>query len=68
MASLDLARARWRKSSRSAPREANCVEVAFGHQVVAARDSKAPNGGALVFSGARWASFLGGVRAGRFEQ
>jgi hypothetical protein len=68
MASLDLTRASWCKSSRSAPRQANCVEVAFGDQVVAARDSKAPDGGALVFSAAHWASFLGDVRKGRFEQ
>jgi hypothetical protein len=67
MASWDLDRARWRKSSYSLPRQSNCVEVAFGDEVVAARDSKAPADGALVFSALHWASFLGGVRDGRFE-
>jgi hypothetical protein len=34
---------------------------------VAARDSKAQADAALVFSAARWASFVGGIREGRFE-
>lgn len=67
MASLDLSRARWRKSSRSVPRQVDCVEVAFGDELVAARDSKAQADAALVFSAARWASFVGGIREGRFE-
>jgi hypothetical protein len=67
MASWDLDRARWRKSSYSLPRQSDCVEVAVGDEVVAARDSKVPDGGALVFSASRWASFLGDVRQGRFE-
>ncbi|MGI8311192.1 DUF397 domain-containing protein [Saccharopolyspora hattusasensis] len=47
----------WRKSSYS-DNGADCVEVARGHGVVAARDSKDPAGPVLVFSRARWASFL----------
>ncbi|WP_371812908.1 DUF397 domain-containing protein [Saccharopolyspora sp. ASAGF58] len=47
----------WRKSSYS-DNGANCVEVAFVGGVVSARDSKDPAGAALVFSRARWASFL----------
>jgi uncharacterized protein DUF397 len=47
----------WRKSSRSGNNGA-CVEVAAAGGAVAARDSKDPAGPVLVFSRARWASFL----------
>jgi hypothetical protein len=67
MAVLDLGSARWRKSTRSLPREANCVEVAFLDDVVAARDSKRPNAAVLVFSPPSWASFMDSVRKGYFE-
>jgi hypothetical protein len=54
---MDLARARWRKSSHSGT-DTNCVEVAgFGH-LVAVRDSKDPAGAALTFSPAAWTSFV----------
>ncbi|MER7081333.1 DUF397 domain-containing protein [Saccharopolyspora kobensis] len=43
------------------PRTGNCVEVASGDGVVAARDSKDPEGRVLVFSRARWAAFLAGL-------
>nr|WP_211840677.1 DUF397 domain-containing protein [Saccharopolyspora hirsuta] len=50
----------WRKSSRSGNNGA-CVEVAAAADLVAARDSKDPDGPVLVFSRARWASFLAGL-------
>ncbi|MER2091731.1 DUF397 domain-containing protein [Saccharopolyspora rectivirgula] len=53
----------WRKSSRSGA-EGDCVEVSWGAGAVRVRDSKDPAGGALVFSPARWAEFLAGLRAG----
>ncbi|GAB2683023.1 DUF397 domain-containing protein [Saccharopolyspora gloriosae] len=56
----------WRKSSRST-NYTNCVEVAHTGHAVAARNSKAPDGGVLLVSADSWSSFLGGVRAGRFE-
>jgi hypothetical protein len=65
VASGDLPRLRWRKSSRSSM-QGNCVEVAFAGPAVAARDSKDPDGGVLVFNAPTWASFVGGLRAGRF--
>ncbi|ASU77642.1 DUF397 domain-containing protein [Actinopolyspora erythraea] len=41
---------------------ANCVEVGLGGDVVAVRDSKAPEHGVLRFSEARWRDFLGALR------
>ncbi|MGW1682764.1 DUF397 domain-containing protein [Saccharopolyspora sp. NPDC002376] len=52
--------AEWGKSSYSTA-TGNCVEVAGGDGVVAARDSKDPGGPVLVFSRARWTSFLAGL-------
>jgi len=62
----DLSRAGWRTSSRSSG-NGQCVEVAFldgGN--VAMRDSKDPEGPALVFTPAEWDAFCGGVRDGEF--
>lgn len=55
---VDLAQARWYKSSRSGAGK-ECVEVAHlnaGH--VGVRDSKNPAGPALVFSPTTWDTFL----------
>ncbi|WP_327048120.1 DUF397 domain-containing protein [Microbispora sp. NBC_01189] len=35
--------------------------------MIAVRDSKDPEGPALLFTPAEWAAFLDGVRAGEFE-
>ena len=49
----------WHRSSRSIPGEnANCVEVAFLDSAVAVRDSKDPDGAALVVAPHCWAAFL----------
>ncbi|MEV0696613.1 DUF397 domain-containing protein [Saccharopolyspora sp. NPDC050389] len=66
MASDDHPLLRWRKSSRSSM-QGNCVEVAHAADVVAARDSKDPGGGVLVFNARTWASFVEGLHAGRFH-
>lgn len=63
---VEIAHLDWRKSSRSS-NYGNCVEVARTGHAVAARDSKAPDGGVLLVSADSWSSFLRGVRAGRFE-
>ncbi|MCX5311584.1 DUF397 domain-containing protein [Streptomyces sp. NBC_00154] len=55
----DLAAATWRKSSYSGGSGGDCLEVADGHPgVVPVRDSKAPDGPALVFRTAAWSSFV----------
>ncbi|MFB9432334.1 DUF397 domain-containing protein [Streptoalloteichus tenebrarius] len=56
-----LARAKWRKSSRSGSSNM-CVEVARGPGWVAVRDSKNPSGPALVFEPGRFDVFLRQVR------
>ncbi|MEV4250155.1 DUF397 domain-containing protein [Streptosporangium canum] len=56
---MDLTGARWRKSSRSNGNGGECVEVAVNLPgVVAVRDSKNPDGPALLFAPEVWATFL----------
>ncbi len=63
----DLSGAVWRKSSFSNGTGGNCVEVAdLDNGGRAVRDSKDPNGPALIFTPAEWAAFTAGVRAGEF--
>ncbi|AUY52772.1 DUF397 domain-containing protein [Streptomyces sp. CB01881] len=65
--SLDLSSARWIKSSHSSD-GGQCIEVSPGHPgVMPVRDSKDPNGPALVFPSAAWQSFVTAVRAGEFD-
>lgn len=60
--------ARWRKSSRSNGSGGNCVEVAGNlPSIVAVRDSKNPDGPALVLKPARWSAFMAGVKGGDFD-
>lgn len=64
----DLARAEWRKSTRSGT-SGNCVEVAVADlgQRVGVRDSTDPAGPVLVFGRTAWTVFIGGVKLGRFD-
>jgi hypothetical protein len=54
--------AAWRKSSLSGTNGGNCVEVVPMPGVVAIRDSKNPDGPALVFTHAVWRSFTAGMK------
>jgi hypothetical protein len=59
---MDLMSAAWRKSSYST-NGGNCVEVARNLPgVVAVRDSKNPDGPALVFAADDWQAFVSGTR------
>nr|WP_280671923.1 DUF397 domain-containing protein [Kitasatospora sp. MAP12-44] len=47
--------------------DANCVEAAFiGPEIMPVRDSKDPDGPALLFSANAWQAFVDGLRAGDF--
>ena len=62
-----LAGATWVKSRHSGPTGGNCVEVAFlAGGDVAVRNSRHPDGPALIFTSAEWAAFLGGAADGDF--
>jgi Domain of unknown function (DUF397) len=64
---LDLSRVAWRKSSWSGANN-NCVEVAGNlPRVIAVRDSKDPDGPALVFSRATWGRFTAVVKTGNLD-
>jgi Domain of unknown function (DUF397) len=61
---VDLSRAAWRKSTYSNGSGGNCVEVARNLPgVVAVRDSKAPDGPALVFTPDDWDAFTARLRS-----
>jgi Domain of unknown function (DUF397) len=51
----------WRKSSFSGY-NTNCVEVGHSDGIIAVRDTKERQGGALRFTTAQWDAFLGDVR------
>jgi len=70
---MDLTHAWWRKSSYSGGNGGTCVEVAVlpgskegSDRVIAVRDSKNPDGPALVFTCDVWKAFTAGVNNGEF--
>jgi len=65
---VDLSGAVWHKSTRSGGNGGDCVEVAVNLPgIVAVRDTKDPDGPALVFTHAEWRAFVGGVHDGEFD-
>ena len=63
----EFAGVRWRKSVRSSA-QGNCVELAsLEGDGVAIRNSRHPEGPALVFTDAELDAFLGGVKDGEFD-
>ncbi|MCR8575438.1 DUF397 domain-containing protein [Streptomyces sp. Isolate_219] len=55
----------WRKSSYSGSSEGSCIEVLDGHPSgVPVRDSKNPQGPAIVFAADGWIPFVDAVRNG----
>ncbi|WP_217163525.1 DUF397 domain-containing protein [Streptomyces sp. AC512_CC834] len=55
---LTLAGAVWRKSSYSDGAGNNCVEAATFPSLIGVRDSKNPQGAALVFPRSSWSAFV----------
>ncbi|MFE4977989.1 DUF397 domain-containing protein [Kitasatospora sp. NPDC056651] len=65
---VDLSDAAWFKSSYS-NNGGSCVEVAPDFPSLApVRDSKDPDGPALIFPSEAWSSFLAAVRNGEFGE
>jgi uncharacterized protein DUF397 len=63
MNETDLSRAEWHKSSYSS-QDGNCVEVATNlPRTVAIRDSKDPEGPAMLIRAAEWRAFVRGLKA-----
>ena len=63
---MDLTSAPWRKSSYSGSDGGNCIEAAPGFLtgIVPVRDSKDPQGPALLFTADAFASFVAAVKSG----
>ncbi|MGW4773851.1 DUF397 domain-containing protein [Nocardia sp. NPDC004278] len=65
---IDLSGAHWFKSTRSSAAK-DCVEVAFlSSDLIGVRDSKNPDGPALVFGGDAWDAFAAAVADGEFRR
>jgi hypothetical protein len=62
---MESSRLNWRKASYSGTNGGGCVEVATSQPgIVAVRDSKDPNGPALILSADQWAGFVARIRSG----
>jgi hypothetical protein len=67
MSATELTGVSWRKSKRSGA-VGNCVEVArLANGDIAVRNSRFPNGPALVYTQAEITAFVGGVKDGEFD-
>ncbi len=68
VAAADLDGVSWRKAQASNP-SGDCVELARvdGHGVVAVRNSRDPQGPALVYTRAEMVAFLRGAKDGDFD-
>ncbi|MGG7572192.1 DUF397 domain-containing protein [Streptomyces sirii] len=68
MRTIDLSTVTWRKSSYSNSDGGACIEVADGlPALVPVRDSKDPQGPALLFDAAAWSSFVDAVKGGELS-
>ncbi|MET9567811.1 DUF397 domain-containing protein [Streptomyces sp. NPDC013953] len=53
----------WRKSSHSGPEGGSCVEILDDYRPgVPVRDSKTPQGPALIFRDSSWTSFIASIK------
>ncbi|MFI6682356.1 DUF397 domain-containing protein [Streptomyces sp. NPDC050485] len=52
----------WRKSSYSGSDQGSCVEIADGHAAVPVRDSKNPDGPALLFPAESFSAFIDALK------
>ncbi len=63
-ASADLSAATWRKSTRSSGGGSNCVEIASLPGLIAIRDSKNPEGPALILTRTAFRELANGIKRG----
>ncbi|MBB6418642.1 DUF397 domain-containing protein [Streptomyces sp. AK010] len=57
----------WRASSYSNSEGGSCLEILDGHRRgVPVRDSKTPDGPALIVPGPAWSTFVTAVKSGSF--
>jgi hypothetical protein len=64
----DLSGAVWRKSTKSGDNGGDCVEVAGNLPgIIAVRDSKNPDGPALIFTPGEWRAFIERAKDGEFD-
>ncbi|MGP3917513.1 DUF397 domain-containing protein [Nonomuraea sp. 10N515B] len=64
----ELARAHWRKATKSGSNGGDCLEVApLSGGRVGIRDSEAPEKPPFVVPGAVWDAFIDGVKQGEFD-
>ncbi|MBW4719061.1 DUF397 domain-containing protein [Saccharothrix obliqua] len=67
MSAAELPEVTWRKSARSGAK-GNCVELAeLAGGEIAVRNSRFPDGPALVYTRAEIAAFVAGARDGEFD-
>lgn len=59
----------WRKSVRSGPQGDNCVELALlpGGEEIAVRNSRFPDGAALIYTVAEIKALVEGAKDGEFD-
>lgn len=62
MSTTDRSAPQWRKSSRSSGQGGACVEVAALTPTIAVRDSKNPDGPALVYTPDEWTTFIATIK------
>ncbi|MEU8804861.1 DUF397 domain-containing protein [Spirillospora sp. NPDC048819] len=62
----DISRATWRKSSHSSA-NGECVEISRVHGAVAVRDSRDPQGLALLFARSAWQVFSRRIKQGAHD-
>ncbi len=68
MSELNQDLVQWRKSSYSGGSENTCIEVSDGFPgIVPVRDSKNPQGPAILFPASGWTSFVSAVKNGELS-
>ncbi|SDI58259.1 protein of unknown function [Sinosporangium album] len=64
----ELATAAWRKATKSASNDGNCIEVApLSGGRVGIRDTEAPEKAPFVVSTGVWDAFIDGAKKGEFD-